>query len=251
MLSTLRRNLSMLDSEAMRQSLSHTTPGLDLAQLKSKPMTVLLSLPMSMVDVYFRWFRLVFNMALIALEREAGDPALFKKTPVLFLLDEFASLQKMRKFELSAGQMASFGVKLWVIIQHLSQIQAIYGERWDTFYANAGIRQFFGIHDPLTGEFVQKAMGLTAIRTENTSHVPRSGKTAANAGKSWSVQQVPLLTAEECGRFFARETGRQLILIPGSNPVVAERIDYFKTPETHGPAGRFYNKWFKNLYDDA
>ncbi len=35
--------------------------------------------------------------------------------------------------------MRGYGVKLWSVFQDLSQAQAIYGKRWETFMSNAGV----------------------------------------------------------------------------------------------------------------
>ena len=65
----------------------------------------------------------------------------------LVCLDEFPVLGYMKQLENAAGQIASFGVKLWVLLQDWGQGKALYGERWETFTGNAGLLQFFGNND--------------------------------------------------------------------------------------------------------
>jgi type IV secretory pathway TraG/TraD family ATPase VirD4 len=81
-------------------------------------------------------------IALEAMERtgplEQGKPA------VLFCLDEFAALGHMESIEKAAGQIAGFGVKLWPVIQDLTQLQRDYKLAWETFMGNAGLLPFIG-----------------------------------------------------------------------------------------------------------
>ncbi|WP_459873965.1 type IV secretory system conjugative DNA transfer family protein, partial [Endothiovibrio diazotrophicus] len=62
------------------------------------------------------------NQLLDAMERETTVPA----APVLACLDEFPVLGHMRQLESAIGQIASFHVKLWVILQDWNQGKALY-----------------------------------------------------------------------------------------------------------------------------
>ena len=57
------------------------------------------------------------------------------------IMDEFPILGHMQQIEDAAGQVAGFGVKLWPIIQDLSQLKALYKDRWETFMGNSGVIQ--------------------------------------------------------------------------------------------------------------
>ena len=80
----------------------------------------------------------------------------------------------MRQIEDAAGQIASYGVKLWPILQDLGQLKALYKERWETFMGNAGVLQFFGNNDLTTLEWISSA---SARRRWNSSPAPLSRKT--------------------------------------------------------------------------
>ena len=106
-------------------------------------MSVYLCLPASRMGLCNRWLRIFINQLLDAMEREKTAPV----APVLVCLDEFPVLGHMRQLEDAAGQIASFGVKLWAVLQDWGQGKALYKERWETFAGNAGILQFFGNND--------------------------------------------------------------------------------------------------------
>jgi type IV secretion system protein VirD4 len=83
---------------------------------------------------------MMVGLTLEAMERTG--PLGKGKPPVLFCLDEFAALGHMESIEKAAGQIASFGVKLWPVIQDLTQLQRDYKEAWETFIGNAGLLTF-------------------------------------------------------------------------------------------------------------
>ena len=108
------------------------------------------------------------------MEADSGA-ALPGGVPVLVVLDEFATLGHMQQVEDAAGQIAGFGVKLWPILQDLSQLKALYAERWETFLGNAGILQFFGNNDLSTLEWINKRCGKTSIVATRKRDVTVSG----------------------------------------------------------------------------
>jgi type IV secretion system protein VirD4 len=171
--------------------------------------------------------RLFINLALSAMETHAAKP----DTPVLFCLDEFATLGHMQTIENAAGQIAGFGVKLWPILQDLGQLKTLYKDRWETFMGNAGVLQFFGNNDLTTLKWISERLGQTTIRTMNKGEVGYKAATATAAtGESWSNEVQPLLTPDEVARFFGREDTllRQLVILPSLPPIVLQRAYYDK-----------------------
>jgi type IV secretion system protein VirD4 len=156
-LSTARRNTKYLDSPAMKRVLAHSA--FDLRDLKRGRMSVYLCLPASRLHTHARWLRLMIGLSLALMEREPTRP----EWPVLFFMDEFAALGKLDVIEAAAGLMAGYGVKLWPILQDLSQLKRHYPQSWETFLGNAGLHQFFGNADLTTLEHVSKRLGKTAV----------------------------------------------------------------------------------------
>src|SRR5260370_8419131 len=72
---------------------------LDLSILKRGSASVYLILPSDRFDGYARWLRLMIASALLAMTRTRGQPT----QRVLFLLDEFAHLGRMRPVERDIG----------------------------------------------------------------------------------------------------------------------------------------------------
>ncbi len=134
----------------------------------------------------------------------------------------------MRQVEAAAGQIAGFGVKLWPILQDLTQLKRDYKEGWETFMGNAGVLQFFGNNDVSTLELISKRLGKTSMVVSRGAQTTHEQRTKGASGESWALEIHDLITAEEAARLFARDdrARRQLIVRAGKDPMVPERIVY-------------------------
>jgi type IV secretion system protein VirD4 len=231
-LSTARRHLKFIDlfrnNPVGKAALE--THSFDLAALKSKPTTIFLCLPARHIGTCNRWLRLFVNLTLQSMEQVRGP--LPGGVPVLVVLDEFATLGHMQQVEDAAGQIAGFGVKLWPILQDLSQLKALYETRWETFLGNAGILQFFGNNDLSTLEWISKRCGRTSITATNVGDVTVSGRMSGARGTSRNVEVHDLLTIDEAARYFGRDDPRlrQLVIHAGQERpfLVLQRVYYDK-----------------------
>jgi type IV secretion system protein VirD4 len=241
-LSTARRHTKLLDYSAMKRVLSGHD--FDLADLKRDPrgVTVYLCLPASRMGLCNRWLRIFINQLLDAMEREQTEP----EAPVLVCMDEFPVLGYMRQLEDAAGQIASFHVKLWALLQDWGQGQALYGARWETFAGNAGILQFFGNNDLATTEYISRRLGRTRVEVSRMSEVAPEQRDLGLTGRSPSIELHSLLTSDEISRHFARSDRlkRQLVMWAGFDPMILQRVEYFDEKSPHFPV--FHGRYARN-----
>jgi type IV secretion system protein VirD4 len=223
-ISTAVEQTDFLDSPLMARTLERTD--FSLADLKRKPTTVYLCLPAGRMATHSRWLRVVVNLAVEAMERETMTP----QFPVLFLMDEFAVLDHLSSIEKAAGQIAGFGVKLWPILQDLSQLKSIYKDRWETFMGNAGLLQFFGNNDATTLDYLAHRLGKSTIIQISQSETTTEQRATGVTGKSAQMHTVELMTGDEIGRFFSRQSKAQVLLWPGSDPIAIDRVAYYSDP---------------------
>lgn len=238
-LSSARRHTTFLGFPAMKEILQDHPELNDLRALKTTPegMTIYLCLPAGRLSTCNRWLRLFVNLALEAMEREQRRATKLKNVPVLLCLDEFATLGRMEQVEAAAGQIAGFGCKLWPILQDLGQLEALYKERWQTFMGNAGVLQFFGNNDVKTLEYISHRLGKTTVLVESKGDVSAPQAYQGGTGLSRAPQVHDLLTAEEAGRYFARDAPqrRQLIIRAGKDAAMAiGRVLYYEDPMFRG-----------------
>lgn len=269
--STARRNTAFLDT--LRQDFVDTLEGTgrtfspDIFKKAVHGASLFLCLPAERMGTHGRWLRLMIGVLLEWAYRDRSPPAC--GAPILFLLEEFHSLGYMAMIEKAAGYAAGFGIKLWAVIQDLQQLKALYPKSWQTFLANAGAVQVFGVSDHDTTTYVSQALGEVEVirnvtnRSENyqtgqsapsvqqkvsgllsgraglfpvrvaIASLPESG---TNEGHSVSnavseqIQIVPLLRPDEVAMQFTRESGAALLLIKGRRPVWYLRVDYHASP---------------------
>jgi len=191
-----------------------------LSDLRSGKLTLYLVLPGMRMGTHYRWLRLVVQQALAAMERA---PVPRGSLPVWFVLEEFPALGHMRSIETAAGLMAGFGVKLWSVLQDLTQLQTHYAKSWETFLGNAGVIQAFGNADITTTEHLSKMLGSTQVLERQSVRVTGGGMAHGDTGLRENLRSVRLLDANEITRLFSRETGRQLVLVPGRPPIYMQR----------------------------
>lgn len=218
-LSTTREQTGFLDSESMSRVLAPST--LRLGMLKDAPMTIYMCLPAARLGTHFRWLRLIIDLGFVQLEDDR-HPDL----PVLFVLEEFAALDHMRSIERAAGFFAGFGVRLWAVLQDLSQLKALYEKSFETFLGNAGILQAFGNTDVATTEYLSKRLGQAQYVHTERGHASAGRLQSGDLGYQESLRSVPLLAPFEIARHFSRESHRQMILASGWPPIYCKRLGW-------------------------
>lgn len=218
-ISTAIEQTAFLDSIPMRRHVGQS--GLPtMRMLKRKPTTIYLVLPASRMATHSRWLRMLITQAMTALEQEPNQTG----QPVLFILEEFPTLGYVQQIETSAGLMAGYDVKLWTVMQDLSQLKAHYPKSWETFLGNAGVIEAFGNTDMATLEYLSKRLGTSLsvqVQPENLSLDAQRG--GAKSEKD-QIVNVPLLAPYEIALAFAREKQNKLVMVAGQRPFGLQRI---------------------------
>ncbi|HLH97043.1 MAG TPA: type IV secretory system conjugative DNA transfer family protein [Xanthobacteraceae bacterium] len=190
--STAAAQTDFLDSLPLRQISTRSDFG--LGDLRAdRPTSIYLCLPVGRMESHSRWLRLVVQLACTVLERLGAYPR--ERPPILFLMEEFATLGHMELMERAAAYFPGFGVKLWAILQDLSQLRRYYERSYETFLGNAGLVQCFANGDQATLHYI-------ADRLEHLA------------------EPFELRTA------FSRRRFTQLLLFEGEPPAAALRLGH-------------------------
>lgn len=160
-LSSARRFTRWLDSPQIAATLARST--FNLADLKQGRASVFLVLPPKYLDTHAAFLRLFVRSAIEAMMTDG----LNNGARCLFLLDEFFSLGRLDIVAKSAGLMRAYKLHLWPFLQDIGQGRALYGQAFDTFFANADAVTFFGNTDLPTLEFVSRAVGTVQLEDLN------------------------------------------------------------------------------------
>ena len=155
------------------------------------PTSIFLCLPVGRMQSHSRWLRLIVQMACVVLERMGTYPR--GRTPILFMMEEFATLGHMEIMEAASAYFPGFGIKLWAVLQSVSQLKRHYAQGWELFLGNAGLVQCFANGDQTTLEYL--------------------------------AQRLERLAAPfELRTVFARDSFGQLLLMEGRPPAAALRL---------------------------
>lgn len=179
--STADRQTWWMLSSPMRKNLARND--IDFTSLKREPKTVYVILPAERMRTHSVWLRLVIVSALRALYSPGG-------VGTLFLLDEFAQLGHLAPIEDAFGLVRGYGVQIWPILQDLTQLQAIYKERWETFIANAGTVQGFAPNDLTTAKWMSERAGVYTEVAASYNRGESSSPQGANRSSGLSYQQI-------------------------------------------------------------
>jgi type IV secretion system protein VirD4 len=229
-MSNAQRHTHFLDSPRIAKVTSRSD--FHFSDLRHRITSVFLVLPPNRMDAYSRWLRLLVSQALqdIARDAEASVGAQGSsqrlKAPALFLLDEFAALGRLEAVERAMGLMAGYGLQLWPILQDMSQLKDLYGERAGTFIANAAVQQVFGVNDFETAKWLSQMMGQETTGYQTDSFKPGDAPSISN-----NLTGRDLLTPDEIMQL---RPGGQLLRVQGQPTSVAQKLRYYADPEFAG-----------------
>ena len=216
-ISTAAEQLSFLRSKKLSATLAQSD--FSLRDLKEKNITIYLVLPASHMATHNRWFRVVLNQVLNAIERTKVKI----DYPVLCILEEMHTLGYMQQLE-KIGLMAGFGVKLWIVLQDLSQLKAHYPKSWETFIGNSGILETFGNADLETTEYLSRLLGNTITIQTQKSYADLNAQAQGTPTLKEQFATSPLMAPYELKHRFSRITGQKLIITPEYAPFSVNRM---------------------------
>lgn len=204
-MTTVLRNTAWLDSVGIAAVLERSD--FSIADIKTRPLSIYLVLPPHLLTEHCRFLRLFVNMTVRTVSQGGRG-----RVPVLLLMDEFYSLGPLEVLEKASGLLAGYGLKLWPIVQNVTQLRDLYPRNWQTFFANAGAVQIFGVNDRETAAEVAASLGKAAWLEKMDD---RTVKVIAD-----------LLEADEIGKAVGRDTGLQILLRSGATPLLLRKINY-------------------------
>ena len=236
-MSSAQRHTHFLDSPRIVAATARSD--FQFSALRHDLTSIFLVLPPNRLDAYSRWLRLLVAQALQDIARDAEHHTTHRndaeaaqagserlKQPALFLLDEFAALGRLEAVERAMGLMAGYGLQLWPILQDMSQLKDLYGARANTFVANAGVLQTFGVNDFETAKWLSQSMGKETIGYQTESHRPGDITSTTQ-----HIAARDLMTPDEIMQI---DPSVQLLRVQGKPVIIARKLRYFTDKEFDG-----------------
>ena len=206
----------------MQKALGASTA--DLAALKGSQdsaeipgCAVSVVVPLEYIETHAAYARLIVAVALWHMQRKPVS-----RGRVLFLLDEFPALKCMDRIAGGLPTLRKYRVWLWPIVQNIGQLKNLYGQNWQTFMSNAGLKQFIGAGDLETARYVSELCGETTVEAKTTN---------ANNDVSISHAKRPLAAADE---IMTMPSDRQIVFFDALRPLWLRKTPYWHRPALHG-----------------
>ena len=119
------------------------------------------------------------------------------------LLDEFANIGTIPRFEDLLATMRSMEISANVIIQNLSQLKKMYKDSWENVLGNCDSLLFLGGQEPTTLEHISKTLGKETIDTRSRNRTRgRQGSTSENDGilgrELMTIDELKTMKDNEC-----------------------------------------------------
>ena len=210
------------------------------------PVSLYLVVPPSDKIRLRRLIRLIFTMVVNRLtERMAFDGSEQKRNKhrLLFLIDEFPSLNRMEIFADALSYMAGYGLKAYLITQDIRQIVDAYGQN-ESIVSNCHVRIAFAPNQVETAELLSKMTGTTTVQKASFNFSgSRFSPVMSHVNASVDHIERPLMTPDEVMRLrppkkegsgdseIITEPGDMLIFVSGHFPILGMQMLYFADPE--------------------
>jgi type IV secretion system protein VirD4 len=138
---------------------------------------------------------------------------------VRMLLDEFANIGMIPKFEKLIATIRSREISACVILQAQSQLKAIYKDNMDTIIGNMDTTLFLGGKEKTTLEEISKMLGRETIDMYNTS-VTKG--TQESHGQNFQKLGRELLSVDELA---VMDGSKCILQIRGERPFFSKKYD--------------------------
>lgn len=186
------------------------------SDLKTGKVSVYLVIPPRRIETHGLWLGLLTRQAIDSVASSPG------KNRVLFVLDEFANMGKLSGLSESLTLLPGLGVRVWMFVQSLDQLCAVYGrEATNTILSQAEVQQYFAVRDHNLAKTLSETLGQSTVKTVsiNLGRDPND-----EPGESRSETGQPLMSAADIRLMPPTE---QLLLIQSYPPIRAQRIAFW------------------------
>jgi type IV secretion system protein VirD4 len=251
-LSTAKTALALYSDPLVARNTSASDFTIDDLVNFVRPISLYLVVPPSDKIRLRRLIRLMFTMVVNRLtERMAFDGAEQKRNRhrLLFLIDEFPSLNRMEIFADALSYMAGYGLKAYLITQDIRQIVDAYGQN-ESIVSNCHVRIAYAPNQVDTAELLSKMTGTTTVQKASFNFSgSRFSPVMSHINGSVDHVERPLMTPDEVMRLRPPQKsgngssekiiapGDMLIFVSGHFPILGMQMLYFFDPELQRRAG--------------
>jgi type IV secretion system protein VirD4 len=244
-LSTAKTALTLYSDPLVARNTSASDLTINDLVNNDRPVSLYLVVPPSDKIRLRPLMRLIFTMIVNRLSERMdfeGGTQKKNKHRLLFLIDEFPSLNRMELFGDALSYMAGYGLKAYLITQDIRQIVDQYGTN-ESIVSNCHVRIAFAPNQLETAELLSKMTGTKTIQKASFNFSgSRLSPIMGHVNASVDHIERPLMTPDEVLRIQApvKRTdgdserivapGNMLIFVSGRFPIFGTQMLYFTDP---------------------
>lgn len=199
----------------------------DLADLRRRPISIYVRIPPNRLASARPLLNLLYSQ-LVSLNTQtlpAKDPSL--KLQCLLVNDEFAAMGRVGIIASAAPYLAGYNLRLLTVVQAMSQLDALYGDREArTFATNHGLQVLFAPREQRDADEYSAMLGyLTQTSTSKGRSRSHGQHGQSSVSRNESDQRRALLLPQE-----VKELGseRLVVIVENCKPILAEKIRYHR-----------------------
>ena len=148
----------------------------------------------------------------------------FSTSCVIRLIDEFANIGQIPKFEKLIATIRSREISASIILQSQSQLKAIYKDNADTIVGNCDTTLFLGGQEKTKLKEMSELLGKETIDSFNTSETRSNQK---SYGLNYQKLGKELMTQDEIA---VMDGGKCILQLRGVRPFFSDKFDITKHP---------------------
>ena len=215
--------LAPFDIKELRDLTSYDELELDTLGEKKTALFVIIS----DTDATFNFIVSIMYSQLFNLLCDKADDVYGGRLPVHVrcLLDEFANIGQIPKFEKLIATIRSREISASIILQSQSQLKAIYKDNADTIVGNCDTTLFLGGKEKTTLKEMSEILGKETIDSFNTSET--RGRELSH-GLNYQKLGKQLMSEDEIA---VMDGGKCILQLRGVRPFFSEKYDITKHPK--------------------
>lgn len=159
-------------------------------------------------------------------QQKAAGGSEAMKIPVRCLMDEFANIGTIPDFPSKLATMRKYNISATIMLQDISQIEAMYEDEWRTIMGNCSTYIFLGTQEPNTLKYFSEMLGKATI-TARSRGMNRGGKMGGGSSRNFQQTAREVMTGDELARMSA---SKEIVFIQNQRPVLDDKYKYERHP---------------------
>lgn len=200
----------------------------DLRDVRKKKMTIYLNIPAGEILQAGFILNLFFSQLINENVKELPEQNPALKYQCLLLLDEFTAMGKVAIIAKGVGYMAGYNMRLAIIIQDKTQLEAVYGkEDAHNIVSNMGAVIYFTPAQISEAEEYSKMIGNITVLSDSIQHAKGTLfglKGDSGDSRTESFQSRAVMLPQE---LLSMSRDNQLVVRSGIPVIMADKIRYF------------------------